>query len=252
MRLLRLLSVFLIALLTVERGTTLAHFQDYRVRIESLLKKLNPSAVKEERNVLTMGPTTETQETVRADLEEIAAESAEARSQVIVALLEVLHGAAELRRVAFGTDHKWTAAVRVLGELRAIEAIDTLVRNLDQTGEFGVVSSIHYRPVCSAIRDIGEPAVPRLIDALAERESGISVLAASTLAEIGQPAIARLGEALHNGDAKTRGGAALALAWIGGDEAKASIERAIRIETDQDALKDMKYTATQVRRNSEK
>jgi hypothetical protein len=91
--------------------------------------------------------------------------------------------------------------VRLLGDLRAREAVDALVTRLHLTGDCGVVFSISYRPVARAVQKIGEPAIPRLIEALSERRSTIFVLAASTLAEIGQPAVARLRETLRGGEA---------------------------------------------------
>lgn len=254
MRLSRLLSIILIGYLLSQYATYISHAQDYRRQIDTLLRKLNTSVIKEESNSVTLGPSSETQEEVAAGLKRLATESAEARSEVIDSLIKIMEDPAELRPDlgAFGSALRWTAAVNVLGEIRATEAIDILVRNLDQTGEFGTISSIHYRPVTSALRKIGEPAVPRLIEALSERKPSVRVQAASTLAAIGQPAVAKLREALRNGGANIRGGAALALGWIGGDESKAAIDRAIRKETDQSALKDMKYALNEIKRNGGK
>jgi HEAT repeat protein len=231
--------------------THISDAQDYR-RVDGLLAKLKRSVIKEELNSITLGPTLETQDEVREGLKKIAAESGEGRSEVIRSLVAILEDSAESKpdvSAPFGSALRWTAAVRLLGELRATEAIDALVSRLDQTGEFGIISSIHYRPVSTALTNIGEPAVPRLIETLSDRESEIRLYAASTLASIGQPAVAKLKNALRNHDAKLRGGAALALAWIGGNQVKASIENAIRRETDPDALNEMKYALKEIRGN---
>jgi HEAT repeat protein len=244
MRFPRLLLIIWIGCLFSQYATGSSHAQDYRGQVDTLLRKLKASVIKEEANSITLGPTLETQEEVHAGLKRIADESAEGRSEVIGSLIRILKDPAELRpdlERPFGMALRWTYAVRVLGEIRATEAIDILVRNIDETGEFGIISSIHYRPVASALGKIGEPAVPRLIEALSERNTNTRVEVASTLARIGEPALARLGEALRDGDPGTRGGAALALGWIGGYEAKAGVERAIRKETDENALKEMRY-----------
>jgi hypothetical protein len=80
---------------------------------------------------------------------------------------------------------KWVAAVRLLGELRATEAIDALVENLDQSGQNAVTLSINFRPVRGAVIKIGEPAIPRLISALSNPKPSIRYEAAWALNEIG-------------------------------------------------------------------
>jgi len=254
MRLSKVLLIILIGCLFFLKATRISHAQDYRSQIDDLLGKLNRGVIKEDQNSITLGPTLETQDEVREGLKRLAAESAAGRSEVIRSLIGIVEDPAESKPdfvAPFGSALRWTVAVRLLGEIRATEAIDTLVSKLDQTGEFGIISSIHYRPVSSALTKIGEPAVPRLIEALSGTEPEIRLYAASTLAAIGQPAVTKLKKALRDGDANVRGASALALGWIGENKFRASIESAISRETDQDALKNMKYALTQLRRNGE-
>lgn len=92
---------------------------------------------------------------------EIAGESDESRSRVVQALIKVLEDPES--KYEGEPAGRWTMAVRVLGELRATEAVEKLANNLDQTGEHAALISQHYQPVVRAIAIIGEPAVPRLI-----------------------------------------------------------------------------------------
>ena len=78
----------------------------------------------------------------------------------------------------------WMAAVKVLGKLRATEALDVLVDHLDRTGQNGFLMSIHIRPVYSALVNMGEPAVPKLIEALAHPKRDVRMVAAWVLFSI--------------------------------------------------------------------
>jgi HEAT repeat protein len=139
-------------------------------------------------------------------------------------------------------------AVDLLGDLRATEAIDILVRNLNETGQNGIVISLHYRPVASAIAAIGAPAIPRLIVALSDEDRGIRWEAASTLARIGSAAVNPLEEALSQDNADTKAGAALALTWIGGPEAEAAFKHAIETEMDPETLSKLKDALQEIHR----
>ena len=101
---------------------------------------------------------------------------------------------------------RWITAVRLLGALKATEAIDSLIENLDETGQTAIVVSISFRPVTSALINIGNPALPKLIEALSHQKPSIRREAAS------------------------------AIAGIGGNKAIKALERAATTETDQDVL----------------
>jgi len=75
-------------------------------------------------------------------------------------------------------------AVEVLGKLRAPEAVDVLVDNLGRTGQNGVILSIHINPVRRALDSIGEPAVPKLIEALSHPKRFVRMKAAWVLFSI--------------------------------------------------------------------
>jgi HEAT repeat protein len=227
-------------------GVSIAPTQNCHDEIQSLLKLLIAVETTEGQKTVIKGPSLNTQQHVRDRLQQLANESSESRAVVIDALIRILED--PNLREEFVTAHRWTTAVYVLGELRAIEGIEQLVKSLDHTGENGIISSIHYRPVTSAIAKIGEPAIPRLIEALSDEKEGTRHHAASALARIGRQTIVKLREALHYGSAETKGGAALALAWIGGDEARAAVEHAIESETDEEALSKLKEGLKEMRR----
>ena len=227
-------------------GMPISQTQGHHSEISSLLNMLIPTETNEGAKIVVQSPSLETQQHVRDRLLQIANESPESRSQVIQAMIEILNDpkAGEEFIVA----HRWTEAVYVLGELRAVEGIDILVKNLNKTGENGLVSSIHYRPVASAIAKIGEPPVPRLIEALSDEQLGIRHEAAITLSRIGRQAVPKLEEALHYGSAEAKGGAALALSWIGGKKARAAIEQALESENDQETLSKLRDAFKEMQR----
>lgn len=67
------------------------------------------------------------------------------------------------------------AASRVLGEYRALEAIHCLVNNIQQDTIFkmyaGMVSEDYRKPFGAALANIGDPAVPALLDRIGTEES---------------------------------------------------------------------------------
>lgn len=220
--------------------------QNHRDDIDSLLKKLLPVKTEEGGTVVIEGPSIETQRDVHDSLLRIANQTPESRSEVIEALLQILEDPQS--REGNPIAYRWTTAVEALGELRATEAIDILIKNLDQTGQNDEVISKNYRPVAQSIATIGEPAIPQLIGALSHSNEVIRFEAASTLASIGRPASGKVQEALHKGNARTRGMAAWALAWIGGEDARTAIKRAIAREKDREALKELKDALREMRR----
>jgi hypothetical protein len=101
-------------------------------------------------------------------------------------------------------------ACDLLGELKALEAIGTLVRYIDY--EPGRIStSLHYKPVVRALIQMGEAAIPQLAEVL---ESGQSVLRANN----------------HT----LRYYAGVALMYIGGSQAKEALQKAYSKSTEDE------------------
>ena len=212
--------------------------QSYRDEIDSLLNRLSQVAGKSGDGVFTSAPSSEDRQDVRDSVLRIAKQTPETRSEVIEVLLQIVND--PKARDEFPIAYRWTMAVDLLGELRATEAIDVLIRNLDRTGGNGLIISPSYRPVAEALAKIGEPAIPQLIEALASNDEDIRYEAELALAEMGKPAKPRMLEALEQGDARIRGKVALVLAYIGGEDARAAIERAIEREEDRKVRQEIK------------
>ena len=88
------------------------------------------------------------------------------------------------------------ACMNILGDLKAIEAINALVKHLaDLEGITGL--SEHWYPAVEALHKIGPPAIPALSKALADPDPKIRKYAAETLTNIGgETAQERLEQAL--------------------------------------------------------
>lgn len=137
----------------------------------------------------------------------LANASFQSRRLVIQELIKILNDANSLSEA--GLYSTWYDAAELLGRFKATEAIDTLVRYLDFTdGVYGL--SVANRPAVKALVQMGEPAVPRLIDALSE----------------GKPSI--------------RMNAAESLGLIKTNEAKSALARALVTETDTTVLAEIK------------
>ncbi len=216
--------------------------RDHASEIAVLLRQLYP--IETDNTVKTPNP--EAGQRVELKLTQIAEQSPEGRAQVIEALIKVVEDPEAMREWPIA--RRWMLAVDLLGYLRATEAIDVLVRNLDHTGENGIMSSIHMKPVNGALDNIGEPAVPALIRALAGDDEEIRDQAAATLGRIGKPALSGLLEALSGDQPSVKGRAALVLALIGGKEAKQGIERAIEMEKNEEHRRELREALTEFNR----
>lgn len=128
------------------------------------------------------GPSAENQHQVPLQLLEIADRSAESKAQVIDRMMDVVEDISAKEDPLIAC--KWMTAVEILGALKATEAVDLLINNLDHTGQNGIVISIHIHPVYSALVRIGEPAVPKLIEALSHPKPCIQQQAAWVLFSI--------------------------------------------------------------------
>ena len=151
--------------------------------ITELLAKLSTKKIKEPSGIRYEGPSAETQKHVPERLLEIAGRSPEARRNIIDRLIRVLEDPATKEEPML--HHHWVTAVGVLKELKAIEAIDVFIENLDQPDPFDNGISLHYRPVVRAIVEIGQPAVPKLIAALSHPKPTIRREAIAALDQIG-------------------------------------------------------------------
>ncbi len=89
------------------------------------------------------------------------------RQDVISALLPIMDG-------TFSADVKRDVA-KVLGEYRAVEAVDILVRNLDLELEprilKGLIKHADLYPISQALSKIGKPAIPALLARIAETDN---------------------------------------------------------------------------------
>ena len=162
----------------------------------------------------------------------MANQSPNSRKTVVEALIRVLNDPRD--EFDFSGVYQWRYAVALLGELNATEAIEDLVRNISWTSYRG---SPRPYPVRTALVRIGEPAVPRLLSALADANESVRREASEALAEIGKGSVDGLLDVLARAGPHARAGAADALARIGGAKNREAIEIALRMETDKETKK---------------
>jgi hypothetical protein len=193
-------------------------------------------------------PDQETRYMAPAILEDIAERSPEWRGKVIEALIRVIEDP-EAKQEGVFIAERWTVAVCLLGKLKAIESLPVLIENLDQTGQISLIVSLHYHPVGSAVLKMEKPAIPYLIEALAHEKPSIREEARWVLITIGRPARWVLLKALAEGDPRGKGGAAFALARIGGNKVRLAIENSIAVETDEEIKIQLQEAREELRRH---
>jgi HEAT repeat protein len=224
--------------------------QDISEQIASLLKQLVIADIRTEFPELPLVrrqvPNQELQEHVQSELFKIGQQSDEARSEVIHALIRIVDDSVT-RNESLET-YRWITAVRVLGDLRAVEAIDVLIKNLDESGSYPLLIKGNSTPAQSALGKIGKPAIPHLIEALSNQKQEIRQNAINALTRMGWTAVPQLIEALSHANPSIRGGAALALGWIGGQENISAIENSLKTETNAEAKADFEYALNAARR----
>ena len=152
--------------------------------------------------VVTSGETwrTPSPETVKVTFRRLIAisrKSRVARRAVIAALVETFQ--------SDPSDTRFYIA-HLLSQLKAVETLDLIVRELDQKGLLPSMLSLNTAPMVDAIVGFGEAAVPYLEKALAVERLSLK-----------QKACIALGE-------------------IGGAKAKRCLERALQRESDQDVI----------------
>jgi len=146
--------------------------------IVQLIQRLRRVTVGNSRS----GPSPEDQSQVPEELLKIAGRSAESRAKVIDRLMDVVEDLSAREEWPIAT--RWMEAVMVLGQLKAVEAVDLLINNLDHSGQNGIALSINIDPPRRALAEIGEPAVPKLVEALTHPNHYIRTRAAWILCEI--------------------------------------------------------------------
>jgi hypothetical protein len=151
----------------------------------------------------TYGPSARVQQQVPMALVSIANRSPEARDKVIRGLIELLEENAN-----GGEDIAFYTACELVGKLRAVEAIDTLVKYVDyQPDRIG--ASLNYKPAVKGLIQIGEDAIPKVAEAFMSRKSH-----------------------LHRNNHLLRVNAMTALKHIGGTQAKKALETVCSVEQD--------------------
>lgn len=118
----------------------------------------------------------------------MARQSRTNRNEIIRNLLAVFD---DPRTEQVGYSSAWYASAELLGDLKAEEAINALVRHLDYTNGVAGLSLSHF-PAAKALTKIGRPAVPALSVALADPRPSMRENAARALGEIGGPEAAEV------------------------------------------------------------
>ena len=163
-----------------------------RQEITILLEKLSPKI----KNGTIIMPANEEQKRITTKILSISRQSKQARQVVIDSLVEVFD------RQSVISDIRIYIAY-LLSEIKAVEALDTLVQHLDTTGSFSSLS-LTINPMVDAIVRYGDVAVPHL-------EKGLA-----------------------NGTIKVREQACAALGFIGGEKAENVLRRALNGQADRD------------------
>lgn len=133
------------------------------------------------------------------------------RSRAAVALAEVGEAALEdlIAAIHNGDERvRWGAAI-ALGKIGGDRAVEALIKTLPDPDD-----DVRLR-AAAALADIGEPAVPRLMDALGTDDDRLREGATAALSQIGRPAVPAVVRALREaGDWRIRAGAARVLGRI--------------------------------------
>lgn len=158
------------------------------------------------------GPSVQAQQEIPGTLLAMSQQSTEARDKIIRTLINAIEEDAD-----GGADTAFRTACDVLGKLKAVEAIDTLVKYIDyQPDRIG--TSLHYKPSVKGLIQIGEPAIPKIAHAL---EFGKSVL--------------------HPNNRHLRHNAVIALMHIDGTESKDALVRAYARENDERVKESLEF-----------
>lgn len=129
--------------------------------------------------------------------------SNECRTQVVEALIRAMEQATDLTINQYENYFLWQHGAGLLADLKATEALDLLVANINLTDGWSTSLSQSHTPVLVAILEFGAPAIPKLQTLL-----------------------------IKDSDPAKRLFAALAIASIGGSQARKALSSAVPNETD--------------------
>ena len=229
-----LIVAFSCGIMGPHSGQDLASGIPYQDRSAEIANLLAPQTTNG-KEVWSYAPGPATLEEVRPKLIQIANQSPGSRKSVIDALIRVLNDPKEEFDMAV---YRWRFAAALLGELKATEAIDDLIRNITWTSYHGWP---RIYPVRAALIKIGEPAIPRLLVALSDSNEMRRWEASEALGEIGGPCVDGLLDVLARAGPHARSWAAHALALVGNARGREAIELALSVETDAEAKKHLEY-----------
>lgn len=128
--------------------------------------------------------------------------SSECRKRIIAALIAAMDKPNLDISQDRASANLWRAGAPLLGDLKAIQALDLLLAHIKMTDGEWSISMVH------------QPALEGII-------------------RIGNPAIPKLKSLLQNEDWETRHYAVYCLFWIGGPSARRALEKALPMETDR-------------------
>ncbi len=121
----------------------------------------------------------------RATLVAHAKENTAARKRVIAALMKSMDKPNVNIERDLSDYYLWREGSILLGDLKAIEALDLLIAHLDMTNGFHSASMV-FQPAILGVRKIGRPAIPKLTDALLNSpKAAVRMAAIYCLTEIG-------------------------------------------------------------------
>jgi HEAT repeat protein len=220
--------------------------QNFSEKAASLFKELKVTTMeKSSGEQIVTGPPGRIRKDVRDGILELASQSSEGRSTVVDFLINLLADKSEDALLS----GRWLLAVELLGELKAAEASEALIRNLDQCGSLVCITPAST-PACDALVKIGEPAIPYLIKALGY-EKTVWAEAGDTLVLIGPTASRALKIALSDVNPSIRGRAAITLAQIEGQAALDLLKQAMHHERNRRAKADFAYALDYIHRYKE-
>jgi len=123
----------------------------------------------------------------KKELGALARGSSEGREEAIRELIKLVEGSDDRLRLTSKAHYEaWESAVELLGELKATEAIDSLIACIDCNDGTGGLSFDRY-PALKALTKLGAAAVPKLTAALSDPRFNTRKYAALALGEIRDP-----------------------------------------------------------------
>jgi hypothetical protein len=125
------------------------------------------------------------------------------RAQVVQALISTMAQATNPTTNQYENFFLWVHGASLLAELKATEALDLLIANIDFTDGWSASISERHLPALAAILRIGQPAIPKLQIVLT-----------------------------NDPESHRRKFAAFCIAYIGGDQAKKALKGALPHEKD--------------------